>query len=99
MAEFATLLGMCVFSGEDCTSAFNGKGEGGALKKLETNPRIHKAFMQLGAEWNLKSHALKQLEEFTCLVYGQNRESLMDGLRAKQLRKIMGEVRNSLPNQ
>ena len=27
----------------------------------------------------------------TCLVYGQNREFSMDGLRAKPLRKIVGE--------
>jgi len=31
------------------------------------------------------------LEEFTCLLYGQNRESSMDGLLAKPLRKIVGE--------
>ena len=34
---------------------------------------------------------MKQLEEFTCLMYGQNRESSMDGLRAKLLRKIVVE--------
>ena len=32
---------------------------------------------------------LKQLDEFACLIDGQNRESSMDGLRAKQLRKIV----------
>ena len=31
------------------------------------------------------------MEEFTCLMYGQNRESSMDGLRAKLLLKIVGE--------
>jgi hypothetical protein len=40
----ATLLGFYVFSGEDCTSAFKGKGKVGPLKKLEKNPRFHKAF-------------------------------------------------------
>ena len=34
---------------------------------------------------------LVQLEEFTYLMYGQNRESSMDGLRAKLLRKFVGE--------
>ncbi|KAK2183014.1 hypothetical protein NP493_328g05006 [Ridgeia piscesae] len=47
--------------------------------------------MQLGEGWNLKFHVLEQLEEFTCLVYGQNRESSVDGLRAKLLRKMVGE--------
>ncbi|KAK2169923.1 hypothetical protein NP493_1171g00046 [Ridgeia piscesae] len=87
----ATLLGMYVFSGEDCAIAFKGKGENGPLKKLEKHPRVRKAFRQLGEEWNLKSHVLKQLEEFTCLRYGQDRESSMDGLRVKVLRKIVGE--------
>ena len=47
--------------------------------------------MQFSEEWNLKCHVLKQLEEFTCLVYGQNCESSVDGLRAKPLRKIVVE--------
>ena len=61
------------------------------MNKLEKHPRFHKVFLQFGEEWNLKSHVLKQLEEFTCLVYGQNRDSSKDGLRAKPMRKIVGE--------
>ena len=87
----ATLLGVYVFRGEDCTSAFEGKGKVGPLKKLEKSPRFHNASMQLGEEWNLESHVLKQLEEITSLMYGQNRESLADVVRAKLLRKMMGE--------
>ena len=64
---------------------------GPLFKKLEKNLRFHNAFMQLGEGWNLKFHVLEQLEEFTCLVYGQNRESSVDGLRAKLLRKMVGE--------
>ena len=79
----ATFLGMYIFSGEDCTSVFKGNGKVGPLKKLQKNPRFHNAFMQLGEEWNLESHVLKQLEEFTCLMYGQNRESSVDGGRTK----------------
>ena len=48
-------------------------------------------FLQFGEEWNLKSRVLEQLGEFTCLVYGQNRESSLDGLRTKLLRRIVGE--------
>ena len=47
--------------------------------------------MQLGEESNLKPHVLKKLEQFTCLMYGQNCESSKDGLRVKHLRKIVGE--------
>ena len=40
----STLLGYYVFSGEDCTSAFKGKGKVAPLKKLQKNPRFHTAF-------------------------------------------------------
>ena len=30
------------------------EGDGGSLKKLETNPRFHKAFMQFGVDCGLK---------------------------------------------
>ena len=39
-----TLLGFYVFTGEDCTSAFKGKGKVTPLKKLEKNPKFHEAF-------------------------------------------------------
>ena len=62
----------------------------GPLKKLEKK-RFHKVFMQFGEECNLKYHVLKQIKEFSCLMYGQNRESSMDAFRAKLLLKIVGE--------
>ena len=68
-----------------------GRGKAGPLKKLAKNPRFHKAFMQLGEEWNLKYHVLKQMEELTCLMDRQNREFSIDGLHAKLLRKIVSE--------
>ena len=37
------------------------------------------------------SHVLKQLEQCTCLMYAQNRESSVDVVRAKHLRNIVGE--------
>ena len=50
----ATLLGVYVFRGEDCTSAFIGKGEVGPLsKKLAKNPRFNKAFMQ-ATRWGIE---------------------------------------------
>lgn len=39
-----TILGLYVFTGEDVTSAFKGKGKVGPLKKLESNPKYHTAF-------------------------------------------------------
>ncbi|XP_034071932.1 uncharacterized protein LOC117545981 [Gymnodraco acuticeps] len=87
----ATLLGFHVFSGEDCTSAFKGKGKVGPLKKQEKNPKFHRAFSQLGDNWNVKPEVLKQLEQFTCPLYGESRESSVDVVRAKLLRKMVGQ--------
>ncbi|XP_046336920.2 uncharacterized protein LOC124118725 [Haliotis rufescens] len=87
----ATLLAYYVFSGEDCTSSFKGKGKVGPLKKLEKNPRFHKAFRQLGDDWNVKPQVMKQLEQFTCLMYGQCRESSVNAVRVKLLCKMVGE--------
>lgn len=39
-----TMLGLYVFTGEDVTSAFKGKGKVGPLKKLQNHPRYHAAF-------------------------------------------------------
>lgn len=39
-----TILGLYVFTGEDVTSAFKGKGKVGPLKKLESHPKYHVAF-------------------------------------------------------
>ena len=87
----STFLGFYVFSGEDCTSAFRGKGKIGPLKKLEKNPRFHNAFRQLGNDWTIQSQTLKDLEEFTCLMYGQSRQSSVDAIRPRLLRKMVGE--------
>lgn len=40
----STLLGFYVFTGEDCTSAFKGKGKVAPLKKLQKNPKFQRAF-------------------------------------------------------
>ena len=41
---YTTMLGLYVFTGEDVTSAFKGKGKVGPLKKLQNHPRFHAAF-------------------------------------------------------
>lgn len=87
----ATLLGFYVFTGEDCTSAFKGKGKVGPLKKLEKNPRFHKVFRELGNDWSINGLMLNQLEQFTCLMYSQSRDLSVDAVRSKMLRKMVGE--------
>lgn len=39
-----TILGLYVFTGEDVTSAFKGKGKVGPLKKLQSYLKYHMAF-------------------------------------------------------
>ncbi|KAF3854387.1 hypothetical protein F7725_022442 [Dissostichus mawsoni] len=48
------------------------EGKVGPLKNLEKNPKFHRAFSQLGDNWNVKPEVLKQLEQFTCLIYGES---------------------------
>lgn len=44
-SEFCTaMLGLYVFTGEDVTSAFKGKGKVGPLKKLQSNPKYSATF-------------------------------------------------------
>lgn len=86
-----TLLGSYVFTGEDCTSFFKRKGNVAPLKKLENNPRFHRCFQQLGDDWNVNADELKEVEKFTCLMYGQSREKSVNGARVKLLRKMVGE--------
>ena len=86
-----TLLGFYVFTGEDCTSSFKGKGKVAPLKKLEKNPRFHKCFQQLGDDWNVNADVLKEVEKFTCLMYERSRETSVDGARVKLLRKMVGD--------
>ena len=68
------LLGFRVFTGEDCTSAFKGKGKVGPLKKLQKYPKHQRALKQLGSEWTVDTSLYRQLEAFTCLLYGYPRE-------------------------
>ena len=80
-----------MFSGEDCTSAFKGKGESGAIEKAGEEPQVSEGIHGNLVIWTVKTEVLKQLEQFTCLMYGQSRESSVDVVRAKLLRKMVGE--------
>ena len=90
----ATLLGMYVFSGEDCTSAYKRKNP---WKSWRRTPGFIKRTCNSVRNGTSSITCWISLE-FTCLMYGQNRESSMDGLRAKLLRKIVGEDEKLLPN-
>ncbi|XP_063047331.1 uncharacterized protein LOC134441069 [Engraulis encrasicolus] len=87
----STLLGYYVFSGEDCTSAFKGKGKVAPLKKLQQNPKFQAAFRQLGEDWTFPVKVLQELEHFTCLMYGHARETSVNVVRVKMLQQMVGD--------
>ena len=86
-----SLLGLYVFTGKDCTSSFKCKGKTGTLKKLEKNPRFHKVFKELGDTWTLCDETIKDIEHFTCLMCGYNRDASVNKVRSKLLRRMVGE--------
>ena len=90
----STLLGFYVFTGEDCTSAFKGKGKVGPLKKLQKQPKFQKAFANLGEEWTVSEDLLQCLEAFTCLIYGYPRIACLNEVRVQMLKKMVGEDDN-----
>ena len=79
-----------VFTGEDCTSAIKGKGKVGPLKKLQKNPRFLKTFQHLGEDWKVKSEFHEELEKFTYLMYGYQREKNLNEVGTMMLTKMVG---------
>ena len=45
----------------------------------------------IGDDWNVSPQLLKELEQFTCLIYGQSREFSVDVVRHKLQCKMVGE--------
>ena len=42
-------------------------------------------------DWNVSPDVQQQLEQFTCIMYGEARETSVNAVRAKMLRKMVGE--------
>ena len=85
----STLLGYYIFTGEDTTSAFRGKGKVNPLKKLQKKPRFHSTFKALGNEWQLTDKIYDELEEFVCLMYGYPRHTKVNEVRSLMLKKMV----------
>ena len=83
-----TLLAFYVFTGEDCTSAFKGKGKVSPLKRLM---KYQKYFQKLGDEWTVDEETLEIIEAFTCNIYGYAKESDVNVVRSKMRRDIIGK--------
>ena len=85
----ALLHGFYVFTGEGTNCSFKGKGKITPLKKLEKNPEYQSSFVQLGTSWNVTERIYKELEEFTCLMYGYSH--IGDKVRSLMFKKMVGE--------
>ena len=48
-------------------------------------------FKSLGDDWVLENEVMQDLEKFTCIMYGQARESSVNVVRVKMLKKMVGE--------
>ena len=80
---------MYVFTGEDCTSAFKGKGKVG--RPTPEMPKFHSTFSQLGSIWKVSDESTAKLEAYTCAMYGYPRETEINVVRLKMLKKMVGE--------
>ena len=60
-------------------------------KKLERDPRFHKAFRHMGDDWNVKAHVMQQLEQFAYLVYRQFSKFYVSAVHVKLPHNMVGE--------
>ncbi|KAM3608646.1 uncharacterized protein V6R79_002193 [Siganus canaliculatus] len=88
--EYCSTLGCYVFSGEDRTRTFKGKGKVTPLKRLQKNPRFQKVFSQLGTSWPVTDLLQQEQKFFTCIMYGHGQLKSIDAVRAKMLQKMVG---------
>ena len=87
------LLGVYVFTGEDCNSAFKGKGKTKAIKLLQSNPEYLEIFAKLGESWEVGKDVYTGLEKFTCHLYGLPRFSKVNKARLFKLKAMCGNKR------
>lgn len=84
------LLGVYVFTGEDCNCAFKGKGKTRAIKLLQTNPEYLDVFAKLGESWEVEREIYTGLEKFTCHLYGLPRFNKVNKARLFKLKSMCG---------
>ena len=84
------LLGIYIYTGEDCNASFKGKGKVQALKILEKSPEYEDTFAKLGEEWMVSADVVRSLEKFTCALYRQPRFHLINKARLNKLKTMCG---------
>ena len=84
------LLGIYVFTGEDCNAAFKGKGKTKAVKILQSKSEYIPVFADLGESWRLEKTTFKGLQKFVCELYGLSRYSSVNKARLFKLKNMVG---------
>ncbi len=64
------LLGLHAFTGCDSVSSFVGKGKLSALQLVKKNEEYQDLFSAFGITWDIIETVFKQLQMFTCALYG-----------------------------
>ena len=83
----ATLLALHAFCGCDTTSAFKGRGHVLPIKTIEKLPRFTRSLARLGDAWGVGEDLMRELEQYTCAMYGNSRFSSVDELRVFKLKE------------
>ena len=70
------LIGLHAYTGCDSVSAFAGKGKTKAVKLLLNSDDFIMLFKQLGSDWDITDDQRNRLEQFTCELYGEKKNSI-----------------------
>ena len=95
----SSLLGFHAFIGCNYTSSFIRKGKLKPLKMLKNSIHIQTIFKTLGNEPHTSEETRKELQKFTCRIYGSSLISDIDSLRylkAKERFRLHGKGRKLL---
>ena len=95
----AALLALHAFCGCDTKRAFKGRGHIFPIKTLEKLPRFTRPLARLGNAWEIGEDLLREVEEYTCAIYGNSRLSSVDELRLFKLKeKCEGKPTTAMRN-
>lgn len=86
----SALLGLYVFSGEDTTSAFKGKGKVMPSKRMEKSIQFQHCIQQLGSSWFVTEEMETDIEKFVCSLYGIQKLSDVNVVRVLMMRQMVG---------
>ena len=81
------LLSLHAFTGSDATSSFRGVGKVKPMKILLKDKKYISVFASLGNIWQEREELDRELEDFTCTIFGYSRIKSVDLLRYTILKK------------